>query len=63
MTSAVPCEENDRGAHSEKNALCGSTREKKKRAAKHIRWKDACKRDMRAAELNEDNATNRAEWR
>ena len=29
-----PCEENERGAHSEKNAGCGHTREKKKRAAK-----------------------------
>ena len=25
-----PCEENERGAHSEKNARCGHTREKKK---------------------------------
>ena len=29
-----PCEENERGAHSEKNARCGHTREKKKRAPK-----------------------------
>ena len=29
-----PCEENERGAHSEKNARCGHTREKKKRATK-----------------------------
>ena len=29
-----PCEENERGAHSEKNARCGHTREKKARAAK-----------------------------
>ena len=29
-----PCEENESGAHSEKNARCGHTREKKKRAAK-----------------------------
>ena len=29
-----PCEENERGAHSEKNARCRHTREKKKRAAK-----------------------------
>ena len=29
-----PCEENEGGAHSEKNAICGHTREKKKRAAK-----------------------------
>ena len=29
-----PCEKNERGAHSEKNARCGNTREKKKKAAK-----------------------------
>ena len=29
-----PCEENERGAHGEKNARCGNTTEKKKRAAK-----------------------------
>ena len=29
-----PCEEIERGAHSEKNARCGHTREKKKRDAK-----------------------------
>ena len=28
------CEENARGAHSENNARCGHTREKKERAAK-----------------------------
>ena len=28
------CEENERGAHSEKNATCGHAREKKKRVAK-----------------------------
>ena len=57
-----PCEENERGAHSEKNARCGHAREKKKRAAKP-KWKDAFQRDMTEAELKEDNATNRAEWR
>ena len=30
-----PCVENERGAQREKNARCGHTREKKKRAAKH----------------------------
>ena len=30
-----PCEENEGGEHSEKNARCRHTREKKKRAAKH----------------------------
>ena len=29
-----PCEENERGAHSEKNARCRHTREKKKRTTK-----------------------------
>ena len=29
-----PCDEDERGAHSEKNARCGNTRQKKKRAAK-----------------------------
>ena len=29
-----PCDENERGAHSEKNAGCGNTRENKKREAK-----------------------------
>ena len=29
-----PCEENERGAHSEKNARCGHTRETKEWAAK-----------------------------
>ena len=29
-----PCEENERGAHSEKNAGCGHTWEKKNKAAK-----------------------------
>ena len=36
MTEVVhPCEENKRGAHSEKNSRCGHTRETKKREAKH----------------------------
>ena len=30
----APCEENERGAHSEKNVRCGDTVEKKKRMAK-----------------------------
>ena len=34
-TEAVrPCDENERGAHSEKNAGCGNTRENKEREAK-----------------------------
>ena len=41
-----PCEENERGAHSEKNVRCGhDTGEKKKRTAKPT-MKDTCKRDM-----------------
>ena len=57
-----PCEENERGAHSEKNARCGHTREKKKRVAKP-KMENACKRDVAEAGLKEDNATNRTEWR
>ena len=51
-----PCTENERGAHTEKNASGGHTREKKKRAAKPkiIRRKDACERDMRESGLKED---------
>ena len=37
------------------------TREKKKRS--NLRGKDACKRDMTGAELNDDNSTNRAAGR
>ena len=66
-----PCDEDERGARSEKNAGCGHTREKKKRAAtpkrrrerRNLKWKHACKRDMTEAGLKEDNTTNRAEWR
>ena len=31
----LTCEKNERGAHSEKNVICGHTGEKKKRTAKH----------------------------
>ena len=31
-----PCDENERGARSEKNARCGHTRDKRKRVAKPI---------------------------
>ena len=35
MTEVIrPCDDDERGAHSEKNARCGNTREKKKRVAK-----------------------------
>ena len=36
---------------------------KRRRGRPNLRWKDACKRDMTQAGLEEDNATNRAEWR
>ena len=59
-----PCEEIERGAHSEKNARCGYTREKKKRAVKpKIEISDACKRDMTQAGRKEDKAIKRAKWR
>ena len=62
MTEVIrPCDEVERGAHSETNARCGHTREKKKRAAKPTmeRW---CKRDMTETGLKQQrNATNRAE--
>ena len=57
-----PCEENEKGAHSEKNARGGHASESKT-GRSNIIWKDACKRDMTQAELEEDSATNRAEWR
>ena len=61
MTEVVrPCEENERGAHSEKNArIPGEIR----RGQPNLRWKDACKRDMTEVGLKEDKTTNRAEWR
>ena len=57
-----PCEENERGAHSEKNARCGNTREKKKRAAKPKMARRMQERHDRVG-LKEDNTTNRAAWR
>ena len=57
-----PCEENERGAHGEKNVRCGHTGEKKKRKA-NVMCKYACERDTTGAGLIEDNATNRAAWR
>ena len=36
---------------------------KRRRGRPNLRWKDACKRDMREAWLKEDNTTNRAAWR
>ena len=36
---------------------------KRRRRRPNLRWKDACKRDMTAMGLKEDNTTNRAAWR
>ena len=52
-----PCEENERGAHSEKNARCGQTR-KIRRKRPILIWKCACKMDMIEAVLKEDNSHN-----
>ena len=58
-----PCEKNERGAHSEKNARCGHAAGKRRRGRPNLRWKDTCKTDMIEARLKDDNATNRAECR
>ena len=51
-----PCEENERGAHSEKNARCGNTREKKKRAAKPKMERRMQERhDIDGSERGQDN--------
>ena len=43
MTEVVrPCEENERAAHSEKNARCGHARENEK-GQPNLRWNEACK--------------------
>ena len=47
------------GAHSDKNARCGHTREEEGGQ----RWKDVCKREITEAGLKEGNTTNRAAWR
>ena len=49
-----PCEENERGAHSEKNARCRHTREKKKRAAKP-KMANACKKDNTQGRMEEES--------
>ena len=47
MTEVVwPCEDNERRAHSEKNARYGHLPGKRSRGRSNLRWKDACKRDM-----------------
>ena len=40
------CEENERGTHSEKNAIDVDIPGKRRRGRANLRWKDACKRDM-----------------
>ena len=55
-TQVRPCVEDERRAHSEKNAHCGNTLEKK-------RWNDAYRRDMTEVVLKGDNTTNTAAWR
>ena len=36
---------------------------KRRRGRPHLRWKDACKRDMTDVGLKEHKTTNRAAWR
>ena len=57
-----PCEENEGGAHSEKNARCGNTREKKKRAAKP-KIERRMQERHEGMGLKEDKTTHRAGWR
>ena len=57
-----PSEENERGAHSEKNARVDIPG-KRRKGRPNLRWKDSCKSHMTEMGLKEDNATNRAEWR
>ena len=56
-----PCEENERGAHSEKNARCGHTRETKK-AAKH-KMERCVKERYGTGRVEGGQRKNRAEWR
>ena len=57
-----PCEENVRGAHSEKNARCGHTRENKKRAAKPKMERRMQERhDTRGSERGQYNKQGRME--
>ena len=35
----------------------------RRRGRPNLIWKDACKRDMTAVGLKDDNTTSRAEWR
>ena len=48
------CEENESGAHGEKNARCDIP-VKRIRDRLNIRWGNACKRDMPETGLQEDN--------
>ena len=58
----LKCDEDERGAHSEKSARYGNTRNEK-RGRVNLRWKDACRRDMTIDRLREDDITIREEWR
>ena len=57
-----PCDEDEIGAYSEKNARCGLTGEQKERAAKHKRERFVLERFDRGG-AKDDNTTNRAECR
>ena len=59
----LPCDENERGAHDEKNVRCGHISGKIRRRRPNLRWKVAFKRVMTALGLKEGNTTNRAAWR
>ena len=52
-----PYDEDERGPHSEKNARCGHTRDRRT-VRPNLRWKGACKRDLTEAGLKDDNTTN-----
>ena len=57
-----PCEENERGAHSEKNVRCGHTGEKKKRTAKPTMEKCMQERhDRRGSERGQHDKQGRME--
>ena len=57
-----PCDEDDKGARSQNNVRCGHTRERS-RGRPNLGRKTACKRDMTAEGLEEDNITHRASRR
>ena len=57
ITEKRSCEENERGAHSEKNVRCGHTGEKKKRTANPTMERCMQERHDKVG-LKEDNTTN-----